>query len=232
MAKAQQILAVVCAFILRITLIAADRYLDFLLRIRANERTVPPTRRIRFPDSTRQRIREQQGNLCMHCGVRLGRKNFHVDHIYPAHHGGSNRVENLQATCAPCNIRKGVQTDSEFRARYRTLLRTPPAGRLPRPPQARIPQSRFREVTARTTQSASTRARRAAIFKTSRQKIASGSTITGVVAGAIWLIAMSMLFDDESEFGAYVAVFGGVAVGLVTGIGLMWRAKYTGRFDQ
>ena len=232
MQKASHILGLIGAFVLRLTLTATDLYINYLIRIRANERAVPRTRRIRFPSELRQRISQRQAGLCMYCGVRLSRSNLHIDHIFPAEHGGSNAESNLQALCAPCNIRKGVQTDSEFRTRYRALLRPAPAGRRQSPPRTRIPQSKFRKITARTGQSGATRARRIAVFKTPQQKITSGSAITGVAAGVVWLVVMSMFFDDNSDVGAYVAVFGGIAVGLTTAIVLIWRAKYTGRFDQ
>lgn len=232
MQRSLQILEIIGALMLRITLSATDLYLDFLLRTRANERAIPPTRRIRFPNETRQRIRQQQGSLCMYCGVRLSRGNLHIDHIYPIDHGGSNKESNLQALCASCNTRKGVQTDSEFRTRYRPLLRPVAQGRRPNPPQSRIPQSRFRDITERTSQSDATRARRMAIFRTPRQKITSGSVTTGLIAGAVWFFAMPTIFGGDSDLVAYVALLGGIVTWSSAAVGLIWRAKYTGRFDQ
>ena len=225
-------MGIIGAFVLRLTLRATDLYLDFLLRARANERAIPPTRRIRFPNEMRQRIRQQQGGLCMYCGVRLSRGNLHIDHIYSAEHGGSNAAENLQALCASCNIRKGVQTDSEFRERYRALLSPVRPGIRPTPPRTRIAQSRFREITMRTAQADTTRARRTAVFRTPRQKITGGSTTTGVIAGVVWFFAIVIIFGGNSDAVANVALFGGIIVGLATTGGLFWRARYTGRFDQ
>ena len=232
MQKALHILGIIGAFMLRLTLRATDLYLDFLLRARANERAIPPARRIRFPNELRQRIRQQQGSLCMYCGIRLSRGNLHIDHIYPVEHGGSNAESNLQALCASCNIRKGVQTDSEFRERYRPLLSLVLVGSHPTPPPTRIAQSRFREITIRTTQADATRARRTAIFRTPRQKISGGSTTTGIVAGVVWFFAIPIIFGGNSDAVAYLALFGGIVVGLAVAGGLFWRAKYTGRFDQ
>ena len=230
--KALHILGIIGAFLLRLVLNSADLYLDFLLRTRAGERAIPPTRRIRFPNAVRQRIRQQQGSRCMYCGVRLSRGNLHIDHIFPVEHGGSNAEENLQALCAACNIRKGVQTDREFRERYQPLLLPVISGSRPAPPQRRIPQANFRAITARTRQSDTTRARRMAVFRTPRQKISSGSTITGIIAGAVWFFAIAIIFGGDSDAAANAALFGGIAIGLAVAGGLFWRAKHTGRFDQ
>lgn len=232
MAKAIHILRSIGAVMLRFAITATDAYLDFLMRTRANERAVPPTQRIRFAESLRQDIRRRQGSLCMYCGVRLSRGNLHIDHIFPVEHGGSNDAGNLQALCASCNTRKGVQTDREFRYRYRELLPQVTAGYRPVPPAARIPQKRFREITARTVQLESTRARRRAIFKTARQKISGGSLTTGIVAGVVWFFAVAIMLGGESDAAAYLSFFGGIAVGLMTAGGLMYRAWRTGRLDQ
>lgn len=232
MAKAMHILGSIGAVILRFAINATDAYLDFLMRTRANERAVPPTQRIRFPEPLRQGIRRQQGSLCMYCGVRLSRGNLHIDHIFPVEHGGKNDEGNLQALCASCNTRKGVQTDREFRQRYRELLPQITAGYRPVPPSARIPQRQFREITARTVQLETTQARRRAIFKTARQKISGGSLTTGVAAGALWFFAVSILLGGESDAAAYLALIGGIAMGLLVFGGLMYRAWRTGRLDQ
>lgn len=230
MQKALRVMGIVAAFLVRLALVGADIYLDFLLRTRANERAVPKTRRIRFSDDLRRRIRQQQGGLCMYCGVRLSRGNMHIDHIYPVEHGGSNEAENLQALCASCNTRKGVQTDREFRERYYPLLSPAVPGIRPTPPRRRIPQAEFRAITRRTTQSGSTRARRAAIFRTPRQKITGGGFTTGLVAGVAWFLAIPSVFGG-SDAVAYIALFGGITLGAGIFAGLVWRARRTGRFD-
>jgi hypothetical protein len=200
----------------------------FMLRTRSGDRVLPPTRRIRFSPETRLRVSGLQGNWCMYCGVRLSRLNRHLDHIYPRDHGGSNEESNLQALCASCNTRKGVQTDAEYRSRYQDLLPIEPTGF---PPRARIHQSRFREITRRTSQAQSTVARCQEIFRTPRQKLTSGSTTAGIIVGAAWFVAMPLLFGDGTIVG-YVALFGGIIVGVTTFGGSMWRSKCTGSWDQ
>ena len=160
------------------TLLVADYYLRYSLRVRAGQRAQARTKRIRFPAATVRRISSRQGNFCMYCGVRLKQGNRQIDHIYPVEFGGSNEESNLQALCGSCNARKGVQTDSDFRARYRDALIGVRPGN---PPAFRIPYSRFNSITRRTKQGETTRALRKAIFITPKQKIMAGSTAAAVV---------------------------------------------------
>lgn len=230
--KILQVSSTVGAFVLLWTLWFTDRYVDFLLQRRANERALPRTRRIRFSDEIRQRIRRTQSSLCMYCGVTLNRRNMHIDHVYPVEHGGSNDEENLQALCAGCNMRKGVQTDEEFRERYRKLLPPVVAGYVPTPPIERIPQRLFSEITSRTSQLESTRARRKAVFKTPRQKTVGGSITTGIAIGIVWFFSTAIIFGGDGTIGAYISLFGAMFVGLMVAVGIIWRANYTGRFNE
>ena len=137
-------------FLVLACLLAIDWYHVYSLRVKAGERAVPPTRRGTISQEQRRRIREHQGNLCMYCGVALLRLNVsqrHIDHKVPVELGGPDEEDNMQALCGRCNSRKGVQTDEEFRVRYRELLRGLRPGR---PPSQRISQSRFVEVSKRT----------------------------------------------------------------------------------
>ena len=61
--------------------------------------------------------------------------------MYRVPRGGSNDVENPQALCRRCNIRKGNHTDDEFRDRFYELV-----GVFIAPPEKTIPQRYFDEV--------------------------------------------------------------------------------------
>ena len=164
----------------------------------------------------------------MYCGVRLNRTNLQVDHVYPVEFGGPNEESNLQALCGRCNARKGVQTDADFRARYSEALGSLQVGR---PPQRRIPYERFAAITRRTNQGHTTRALRRAVFRTPKQKIASGSLVLGGITGGVWFIVVALLLP-QSEAGQFLAFFVGIALGVSTWLGSVWRAKYTGSWDR
>ena len=210
----------------RIGLAAIDWYLDFILRRREGERAVPRTRRISFTDEQRTRIIRSQGRRCMYCGVTLNRNNVEIDHNYPVDHGGSNRESNLQTLCGRCNSRKGVQTDEEFRRRYRSVL--PDS----LPPPSRIPQDRFAEVTGLTSQAATTRQRRREVFRTPAAKITSSSIATGLGVGIVWGAGLLQVFGDQNAFVVYTALVGFICFTPGVAVGLIWRAKHTGRMVQ
>ena len=211
----------------KIGLGVADLYLDFVLRIREGERAVPRTRRRRIPPEVRERVRANQGRRCIYCGVTLSSLNYHVDHIYPIEHGGPDEESNMQATCGRCNSRKGVQTDQEFRNRYRSIL---PADR--QPPATRIPYARFTEITQRTTQAQSTIQRRRSVYVTPRRKIITGSLVGGGVLGVVWLVGITILPWGQSPAGQHLAFWGGLAIAGLVAAGLVWRAKRTGRMED
>ena len=205
-----------------------DWYHRYALRIRAGERAVRRTTKIRFAPETSRQVSARQGNQCMYCGITLNRNNRQIDHIYPVEFGGPNEDRNLQALCGPCNARKGVQTDSDFRERYREVLGGVSVGR---PPSTRIGQSRFREITRTTQQGDTTRGLRRAVFRTPKQKIMAGSTAAGAVSGLIWFFGMPLIFGGHPVV-SNLALFGGLAVFALTWIGSMWRAKGTGVLEQ
>ena len=85
----------------------------------ATEDTYLPQRLHRRPSrEDRFRISQRQGNRCAYCGKGLDMASLHIDHIIPVRAGGTTHYGNLQAVCPVCNVRKGSQTDEEFRRRY------------------------------------------------------------------------------------------------------------------
>jgi 5-methylcytosine-specific restriction endonuclease McrA len=53
---------------------------------------------------TRRAVFARDGWTCQYCGAR---SNLTVDHVIPKSKGGSSNWENIVASCAPCNRRKG-----------------------------------------------------------------------------------------------------------------------------
>ena len=57
----------------------------------------------------------RDGGVCMKCGVKLLKKDFHVDHIIPLALGGSEwDLSNLELSCAKCNLSKGARLEEEI----------------------------------------------------------------------------------------------------------------------
>ena len=82
----------------------------------------------------------------------MSNRQLEIDHKWPVSRFGGNELANLQLLCTACKLRKGIQTDEEFRDRYWRLL--PPAGEIPDPP---IPQDWFTQETQRTRSSRTVR---------------------------------------------------------------------------
>jgi 5-methylcytosine-specific restriction endonuclease McrA len=65
---------------------------------------------VRVPRDTRKRkitrraVFARDSWTCQYCGAR---SNLTVDHVVPRSKGGSSTWENIVASCAPCNRRKG-----------------------------------------------------------------------------------------------------------------------------
>ena len=53
---------------------------------------------------TRRAVFARDGWTCQYCGAR---SNLTVDHVIPRSKGGDSTWENIVASCAPCNRRKG-----------------------------------------------------------------------------------------------------------------------------
>lgn len=203
-----------------------DFYLDLLLSRGAGERRKPVAERISFSKAMRERIASRQEYRCMYCGVRL-EEGWHLDHIFPISHGGDNEPENLQALCAPCNMRKGVQTDDEYRHRYRKVL---PRNRNA-PPRKTIPQWRFHRIMERTELASSTRSRKRTKYRSPFRKALSGSFNTAVICAALIAAAMFYMLGQDPEDAARAIV---IAVVVAAGVflGLMSRAAVTNRLKD
>lgn len=65
-----------------------------------------PSRK-KFPFELRLNLARRERYRCAHCRCEISFRDFHIDHIVPLALGGRDTVENLQALCAPCNLRKG-----------------------------------------------------------------------------------------------------------------------------
>ena len=103
---------------------------------------IPASGRIIFPARIKNAMYVEQRGRCMYCGRRMSSRYLEIDHKWPVSRNGGNERSNLQLLCTACNLRKGIQTDEEFRNRYWRLL--PPDGTIPDPP---IPQDEFSEET-------------------------------------------------------------------------------------
>ncbi len=60
------------------------------------------------------RLRTEQGGLCVACRGDLEQLGYNVDHIHPLSRGGSNNPDNLQLLCPTCNRSKGSKLMAEW----------------------------------------------------------------------------------------------------------------------
>ncbi|HEY3191031.1 MAG TPA: HNH endonuclease [Solirubrobacteraceae bacterium] len=71
---------------------------------------------------TRRAVFARDGWTCQYCGAR---SNLTVDHVIPRSKGGASSWENIVASCAPCNRRKGDNLPRQAGMHLRTKPRTP-----------------------------------------------------------------------------------------------------------
>jgi 5-methylcytosine-specific restriction endonuclease McrA len=71
---------------------------------------------------TRRAVFARDGWTCQYCGAR---SNLTVDHVIPRSKGGPSSWENIVASCAPCNRRKGDHLPRQVGMHPRTKPRTP-----------------------------------------------------------------------------------------------------------
>ena len=209
----------------------ADVTLDYMLRRRQDERTIRPTKKKTFPPRVKIQLLNEQNRQCMYCGERKTTKTTDIDHMYPVVRGGPDERPNLQILCKPCNQRKGMQSDEEFRQRYAKLLPKFRAGQTPTPPQQPIPQKAFRQLTKGTQMANSARDFKRTKYISPRQKISGATPVAGIIVGGTFLLGTALALPSESWAGNLSAVTG-LVTGFGTWAGLMLRAKVTGRFDM
>jgi 5-methylcytosine-specific restriction endonuclease McrA len=73
---------------------------------------------------TRRAVFARDSWTCQYCGSR---SNLTVDHVVPRSKGGASSWENIVASCAPCNRRKGDRTPRQAGMHPRRAPRTPRA---------------------------------------------------------------------------------------------------------
>ncbi len=59
----------------------------------------------------REQVRQRAGNRCEYCRLRQQHDDshsFHVEHINPRKHGGTDDLDNLALACHQCNLHKGT----------------------------------------------------------------------------------------------------------------------------
>ena len=71
---------------------------------------------------TRRAVFARDGWACQYCGTR---SNLTVDHVIPRSKGGDSSWENIVASCAPCNRRKGNSLPRQVGMRLLKQPRTP-----------------------------------------------------------------------------------------------------------
>jgi 5-methylcytosine-specific restriction endonuclease McrA len=83
---------------------------------------------VRVPRDTRRRkitrraVFARDNWTCQYCGART---NLTVDHVIPRSKGGASTWENIVASCAPCNRRKGDALPRQVGMELRRQPRTP-----------------------------------------------------------------------------------------------------------
>jgi 5-methylcytosine-specific restriction endonuclease McrA len=73
---------------------------------------------------TRRAVFARDGWTCQYCGSRA---NLTVDHVIPRSKGGGSSWDNIVASCAPCNRRKGDALPRQVGMRLLRQPRTPKA---------------------------------------------------------------------------------------------------------
>ena len=217
------LLATAWTWVVIAALLLTDWLIWVMLRTRSNERRIRPTKRVTWPRGLKQQLMKRQDNTCGYCGYRRIARTLDIDHMIPVVRGGSNDVSNLQVICRPCNQRKGLQTDREFRSRYSRLVPATPLT----PPRRRIAQNEFKEETQGTSQSAGAREFRRTRYITPREKIISGCLISGGIVAAVVLYGLASVGAE-----GFLLLFPALGLGGAVGFGIWLRAYMTGATSE
>ena len=202
-----------------VSLKTADGLIRLMRTFRPDARRIQPTRRTSWPAGLKRELMRRQDNTCTYCGYRRAAASMDIDHIVPVVRGGSNAKSNLQVICRPCNQRKGLQTDEEFRARYSRLIPQRPLT----PPRSRIQQREFSEETQRTSQVESVRHFRRTRFIPMRERVLTGCLILGGVVALVLYLSLTGLGLHED-----FALWPSLVLGAAAGLGVLIRAHLTG----
>ncbi|MDQ6775433.1 MAG: HNH endonuclease [Actinomycetota bacterium] len=71
---------------------------------------------------TRRAVFARDDWTCQYCGAR---SNLTVDHVIPRSKGGASSWDNIVASCAPCNLRKGSALPRQAGMRLQRQPKTP-----------------------------------------------------------------------------------------------------------
>ena len=140
--------------------------------------------------TAKTRLFKAQRGKCFYCGVVHPIRGLEIDHKYPQSRSGGNEIGNLQLLCKPCNMRKGIQSDEEFRRRYNRLL--PANGGIPHRP---IPQADFSEETQYTRAPREVRAiyhKRFSAYRKRQQSSQSQNGGCGLLVATMMLIIIAL----------------------------------------
>jgi 5-methylcytosine-specific restriction endonuclease McrA len=88
---------------------------------------------------TRRAVFARDGWTCQYCGSRTS--TLTVDHVIPRSKGGASTWENIVASCAPCNRRKGDRLPHQIDMHPRTAPRVPHADLFIRLAAPNVPES-------------------------------------------------------------------------------------------
>lgn len=55
----------------------------------------------------RSEVYDRDNALCRYCGIKLGKEEWHLDHIVPVSKGGKHTKDNVCVSCPSCNLGKG-----------------------------------------------------------------------------------------------------------------------------